>query len=72
MAYVSVSQSYGIGMAVDIESNCRYYDMHRFVKFAKINATKAKIAEEWVQSAKFKLLNSPCLEMLNDSFIGVI
>ena len=39
VAKVEASQDFGVGMAVDIEGNCRFYDMLRFKKMAKISSS---------------------------------
>jgi len=36
VARVAASNEFGIGMAIDIEGNCRFYDLLRFKKFAKV------------------------------------
>jgi len=33
------STDFGIGMAIDIEGNCRFYDLIRFKKMAKISSS---------------------------------
>ena len=38
IARVTTSSDYGIGMAVDIEGYCRFYDLIRFRKMAKISS----------------------------------
>jgi len=38
IANVSTSDEFGIGMALDIEGNCRFYDLIRFKKMAKISS----------------------------------
>jgi WD40 repeat protein len=37
IAKVDTCRDFGIGMAVDIEGNCRFYDLIRFKKMAKLN-----------------------------------
>lgn len=37
IARVETCNDFAIGMAVDIEGNCRFYDLIRFKKMAKIN-----------------------------------
>lgn len=36
VARVAASNEFGIGMAIDIEGNCRFYDLIRFKKMAKV------------------------------------
>jgi WD40 repeat protein len=40
VAKVETSNDMAIGMAVDIEGNCRFYDLIRFKKMAKIGASE--------------------------------
>ena len=37
---VETSNDMAIGMAVDIEGNCRFYDLIRFRKMAKISSAQ--------------------------------
>lgn len=39
---VACNQEFGIGMAVDVEGNCRFYDLIRFKKMAKVACATAK------------------------------
>lgn len=60
-------------MAVDIEGHCRFYDLYRFKKFAKINPLQARIDEYKVTTNTFRLMGTnPCLEMSQDAFLAVI
>lgn len=61
-------------MAIDIEGNCRFYDLHRFKKMAKVNSANVRIDNEVHHAipTKFRLLQSGCLEMTNDSMLGII
>ena len=74
VANVSVSDEFGMAIAIDIEGNCRFYDLHRFKKMAKVNAANIRIDDDLnsVGNAKFRMLDNVCLEMTNDSFIGII
>lgn len=38
VACIRTSPEFGIGMAVDIEGNCRFYDLTRYRKFSKLSA----------------------------------
>jgi hypothetical protein len=50
-----VSDEFGIGMAIDVEGNCRFYDMLRFKKMAKLNVSQVRM-EGNSGSTKFRLL----------------
>lgn len=58
-------------MAVDIEGNCRFYDLIRFRKMAKVNVSSLKIGDQPLGTSKFQLLTSNIV-MTNDSLLGVI
>mgnify|MGYP001048624945 CR=1 FL=1 len=45
IAKVDTCRDFGIGMAVDIEGNCRFYDLIRFKKMAKLNPLQARLDE---------------------------
>lgn len=74
VAYVSVTSEFGIALAIDVEGNCRFYDLHRFKKMAKVNSANVRIDNEshHLIPTKFRLLQSSCLQMTNDSMVGVI
>ena len=66
-------RDYGIGMAVDIEGNCRFYDLFRFKKMAKISPLQARLDEYKVTSNSFRLMGiNTCVEMTQDAFMAVI
>jgi len=50
------SSSFGIGCAIDIEGNCRFYDLLRFKKMAKISAGVSKGDNGHFATSKFRLL----------------
>lgn len=51
-------------MAVDIEGHCRFYDLYRFKKMAKISPQQARLDEYKVTTNTFRLIGTnPCLEM---------
>ena len=62
---VETSSDMAIGMAVDIEGNCRFYDLIRFKKMAKISSTQG------TQSSKFSVLMNQNLTMTADAFLIV-
>lgn len=58
-------------MAIDIEGNCRFYDLLRFKKMAKISSGQVRM-EGITGTTKFRLLNNVCMEMTQDAMFGVI
>jgi hypothetical protein len=72
IASVSTSDDFGLGMALDIEGNCRFYDLIRFKKMAKINSGQVRLDEIGAGKTKFRLLDNVCVEMTQDAFIGII
>jgi len=63
IAKVDTTSEFGLGMAVDIEGNCRFYDLIRFKKMAKISAQQARLDDYKVGQTKFRLMQNQCLEM---------
>ena len=72
MAKVNISDDFGLGMAIDIEGNCRFYDLLRFRKMAKINGNNVRVDGEINSLTKFRLLDNVCAEMTQDAFLGII
>lgn len=52
IAKVETSNDLAIGMALDIEGHCRFYDLIRFKKMAKISSSGARI-DDIKMPAKF-------------------
>ena len=54
------ASDFGIGVAVDIEGNCRFYDLARFRKIAKVSSSTQKENEDpFITSelkSKFRLI----------------
>ena len=50
------STDFGIGMAMDIEGNVRFYDLIRFKKMAKISCSQMKSDDLKLGSAKFGMM----------------
>ena len=55
------SAEYGIGMAVDIEGNCRFYDLHRYKKISKVSAQQARSEDVRLGPGKYCLSMPSCL-----------
>ena len=60
-------------MAVDIEGNCRFYDLVRLKKIGKVLASTSRDADARFNQHKFKwrLLPSVCMEVGADAFLAV-
>lgn len=72
VAKVDTSTEFGIAMAVDIEGNCRFYDLLRFRKMGKLSSGQARVADEAKEGPhKFKLMQNVCLEMTQDALLGI-
>jgi hypothetical protein len=64
-----MASDFGIGIAVDIEGNCRFYDLIRLKKLAKISAA-ANIGLH-LPGGQWRLLPSPVLCTTSDAFFGL-
>lgn len=62
---VQCNQEFGIGMAIDIEGNCRFYDLIRYKKMAKVT-THAKDKS----GGRFQLMQGESLTMMNEYFVA--
>lgn len=62
---------YGVGVAIDIEGNCRFYDFFRLRKLAKISA-KATINHSTAVNSKFRLLPKPVICSTPEAFLGLV
>lgn len=67
-----VTSDFGIGAALDIEGNCRFYDLIRLRKICKISATPHSLSGKKEEGASWRLLPKPTLITTPDSFLGVI
>lgn len=65
---VETSNDMAIGMAIDIEGNCRFYDLIRFRKMAKINPVMVRLDEPKLPS-KFSVMLNQNLAMTSDAFL---
>ena len=74
MAKVFTS-AYGIGVAVDIEGNCRFYDLIRLKKIAKISSINSSdydprfVTES--QRCKWRLIPNVAMSVAGDAFLAV-
>ena len=66
-----MSQEFGIGMAIDIEGNCRFYDLIRFKKMAKVSGAPSRIEDKSLGNSKFNLMMPQNLIMANECFVAV-
>ena len=69
LARIETSTDFAIGMAIDIEGNCRFYDLNRFKKMAKVSSKEMK--ELKLGSAKFNVLLNQSLAMSADCFLVI-
>lgn len=67
---IETSSDYAIGMVIDIEGNCRFYDLIRFKKMAKLKSNPQMDAKDG--PSKFRMIQNSCLQMSQDAFLGVI
>lgn len=67
IASVVVSE-FGVGIVVDIDGNCRFYDLHRLNKIAKVSsrAPNVKAATTW------RMVPNPTFVATNETFIAVV
>ena len=65
------STDFGIGMAIDIEGNCRFYDLIRFKKMAKISTTAMKSDDASLGSAKFGMMMNQSHSMSADALLSL-
>ena len=68
-----ISSEYGIAAAVDIEGNCRFYDMVRQRKIAKVSSLNQRESEaRFVENkCKWRLLPNVTYEVTSESFLAV-
>jgi hypothetical protein len=70
-----MTSDYGIGVAVDIEGNCRFYDFIRFKKMCKISSLNSREEDARFviggNKCRWRLLPSVTMEMSADSFLAV-
>jgi len=64
---------YGIGVVVDIEGNCRFYDLIRFRKMAKVSSLNSRDSDaRFVQNkCKWRMVPHIAMEATCDVFLAV-
>jgi len=69
-----VTSDFGIGAALDIEGNCRFYDLIRLRKICKISSAAHQLSgvKKDEYAAKWRMLPRPTLITTPESFMGVI
>lgn len=67
------SNDFGIGIVVDIEGNCRFYDLIRFRKMAKVSSLNSRDSDaRFVKNnCKFRLVPNIAMEVTSDVFLAV-
>lgn len=63
-----VTSDYGIGAVVDIEGNCRFYDLIRLRKMCKISSKTNSVKGE----TTFRLFPEPTICTNSEALLGVI
>eukprot|EP00347_Sterkiella_histriomuscorum_P023831 403333237 len=73
IAKVYASSDYGVGVVVDIEGNCRFYDLIRFRKMAKVSSLNSRDSDaRFVKNnCKWRLIPNIAMEVTNDVFLAV-
>ena len=68
-----IASEYGIGAAVDIEGNCRFYDLVRCRKIAKMSSLNQRESDTRfaVNTCKWRLLPGVAMEVTGESFLAV-
>ncbi len=70
-----MTSDFGIGVAVDVEGNCRFYDFIRFKKMCKISSLNSREEDTRFvvggNKCRWRLLPSVTMEMTADSFLAV-
>mmetsp|Transcript_18573 Transcript_18573/g.31770 ORF Transcript_18573/g.31770 Transcript_18573/m.31770 type:complete len:215 (-) Transcript_18573:868-1512(-) len=69
---IDTSPEFGLGYAIDIEGNCRFYDLFRYKKLAKISPHLPKSDDQKHSQTHFRIMLSSCMEMMSDSFLAVL
>ena len=72
MAKILTSE-YGIAAVVDIESNCRFYDLIRLRKMAKVSSLNQRDSDSrFAQNkCKWRMVPNVTLETTSDVFLAV-
>lgn len=67
------SSDYGIAVVVDIEGNCRFYDLIRFRKIAKLNSLNNRDSEaRFIQhKCRWRLVPHVAMECTSEAFLAI-
>ena len=67
-----MTSDYGIGIAVDIEGNCRFYDLIRLKKISKISSSNVRDENaRFHNKNKWRLFPTVTMEVGADAFLGI-
>jgi len=68
-----LSSDFGLGIAVDIEGNCRFYDLVRCRKIAKVSSLNQRESDARfaVNNCRWRLAGGVAFEVSGESFMGV-
>lgn len=61
---------FGVGVAIDIEGNCRFYDLIRLKKLSKISAKTTTGAN--LPGGLWRLMPAPIVCTTTEAFLGVV
>lgn len=61
---------FGIGAAIDIEGNCRFYDLIRLRKLAKLSC-KANVSLNQ-PGGMWRLMPEPVIAATSEAFLGIV
>jgi len=59
-----------VGVAIDIEGNCRFYDLIRLKKLSKISAKTSTGVN--LPGGSWRLIPSPVVCSTSEAFLGVV
>jgi len=68
-----MTSEFGIGVAVDIEGNCRFFDLARQRKIAKVSSLNQRESDARfvVNKCKWKLLPNVTFEVTGETFMAI-
>jgi WD40 repeat protein len=67
-----IASEFGIGAALDIEGNCRFYDLVRLRKICKISSAPHASGSSTSAGSKWRMLPKPTLASTPDSLLGIV
>jgi len=69
-----LTSDFGLGIAIDIEGNCRLYDLVRLKKIARMSSSnqRGEDIKFGPVSSKWRLLPTPALDSANETFIAAL